>query len=242
MLAIFRKEINAFFGSPMAYVVIVAFLVAVGLIVWVFPSTNVLDYGYADLGAFFTLTPYLLLFLIPAITMRSIADEVRSGMMELLLTKPLSLGELVMGKFWATMALLVVLLAPTGLYALSIYQLGNPVGNIDTAAVLGGYLGLLLLGSVFVAIGIWASSLHQNQIVAFVIGVFGGFVGYIGLSAVVALFGSSPLASWLSWLALDEQYEALGRGLLDTRNIFYLLSLTAAFLALTHWQLARKYS
>ncbi|GAB2767134.1 gliding motility-associated ABC transporter permease subunit GldF [Rhabdobacter roseus] len=239
MFAIFRKEVNSFFNSLIAYIVMVVFLVAVGLMVWVFPDSNVLDYGYADLGAFFSLTPYVLLFLIPAITMRSIAEESRNGTLELLLTKPLTDWALVLGKFLANWVLVVLTLVPTLLYYLSVYWLGNPPGNIDSAAVTGSYFGLLLLSGVLVSMGLWASSLNDNQIVAFVLGVFLGFVWYVGLSSLSQLLGTGTLAWGVQWVALDEQYQALGRGLIDSRNIVYLLSLTAFFLCLTHWRVGR---
>ncbi|TAH14982.1 MAG: gliding motility-associated ABC transporter permease subunit GldF, partial [Runella slithyformis] len=128
MIPIFQKEINAFFSSLTAYIVMAVFLTAVGLLLWVFPATNVLNYGYADLGSFFSLTPYVLLFLIPAITMRSLAEEVKNGTIELLLTKPLSNWELVLGKFWANWLLVLITLLPTLLYYFTVYQLGNPAG------------------------------------------------------------------------------------------------------------------
>jgi ABC-2 type transport system permease protein len=234
VFAVFRKEINSFFNSLIAYIVMGAFLVAVGLIVWVFPDTSVLNYGYADLGTFFALTPYVLLFLIPAVTMRSLAEESRNGTLELLLTKPLSDRSLVLGKFLANWLLVALTLLPTLLYYLSVYWLGNPPGNIDSAAVAGSYLGLLLLSGVLVAMGLWASSLNDNQIVAFVLGVFLGFVWYVGFGALTQLLGSSGLAQVFSWVALDAQYQALGRGLVDSRNVVYLLSLTAFFLFLTY--------
>lgn len=219
--------------------VLTAFLLAVGLIVWVFPDSNVLDYGYADLGAFFDLTPYVLLFLIPAITMRSIAEENRSGTLELLLTKPLSDASLVLGKFLANWLLVALMLLPTGMYYLSIYQLGNPPGNVDSAAVAGSYVGLLLLGGALTSMGLWASSLNDNQIVAFVIGVFLGFVWYVGFSALSQLLGSGGLALFFSQAALDQQYQALGRGLIDIRNVVYLLSLMGFFLILTYWRVGQ---
>ncbi|HEV7348255.1 gliding motility-associated ABC transporter permease subunit GldF [Telluribacter sp.] len=239
MFAVFRKEVNSFFNSLIAYIVMAAFLVAVGLIVWVFPDTSVLNYGYADLGTFFALTPYVLLFLIPAITMRSLAEESRNGTIELLLTKPLSDWSLVLGKFLANWLLVALTLLPTLLYYLSVYWLGNPPGNIDSAAVAGSYIGLLLLSGVLVAMGLWASSLNDNQIVAFVLGVFLGFVWYVGFSALSQLLESGSLALMFSWVALDEQYQALGRGLVDSRNVVYLLSLTAFFLFLTYGRIGR---
>lgn len=240
MLAIFQKEINSFFSSLVAYIVMAVFLTAIGLLMWVFPDTNVLNYGYADMGTFFSLTPYVFLFLIPAITMRSIAEEVRTGTMELLLTKPLSDWQLVIGKFLANWLLVVITLLPTLLYYYSLVQLGNPIGNIDTGAVLGSYVGLGLLGAVFVAVGVWASSLTDNQIVAFVVAVFVCFLLYVGIGAVAQLDFWGAAAYSLSWISLDEQYADLGRGLVDSRNVVYLLSIVLLFLWFTQQRVAAK--
>ncbi|MCP1385624.1 gliding motility-associated ABC transporter permease subunit GldF [Runella salmonicolor] len=240
MLAIFRKEINSFFSSLTAYIVMAVFLTAVGLLMWVFPDTNILNYGYADLGTFFNLTPFVLLFLIPAITMRALAEEVRNGTIELLLTKPLSTWGLILGKFWASWALALVTLLPTLLYYYSIYQLGNPVGNVDSAQIFGSYIGLALLSAVFVAVGLWTSSLSDNQIVAFVLGVFISFLLYNGIGAVAKLDFWGSLAYPLSWISLDEQYADLGRGLIDSRNVIYLFSVTLLFLWLTQSRVAAR--
>lgn len=240
MFSIFRKEINSFFSSLTAYIVMAVFLTAVGLLLWVFPTSNVLDYGYADLNSFFYITPFVLLFLVPAVTMRSFAEEVRNGTIELLLTKPLSKWQLVMGKFWANLALVLLTLAPTLLYFFTVYQLGSPVGNIDTGATIGSYIGLSLLCAVFVAVGIWASSLTDNQIVAFIVGVFVCFLLYVGIGAVASLDFWGNAAYPLSWAALDQQYADLGRGLIDSRNVIYLLSIAALFLWLTQSLLSRK--
>ena len=240
MLAIFRKEINSFFSSLTAYIVMAVFLTAVGLLMWVFPDTNILNYGYADLGTFFNHTPFVLLFLIPAITMRALAEEVRNGTIELLLTKPLSTWGLILGKFWASWALALVTLLPTLLYYYSIYQLGNPVGNVDSAQIFGSYIGLALLSAVFVAVGLWTSSLSDNQIVAFVLGVFISFLLYNGIGAVAKLDFWGSLAYPLSWISLDEQYADLGRGLIDSRNVIYLFSITLLFLWLTQSRVAAR--
>lgn len=239
VVTIFEKELASLFSSLIAYIVMGVFMITIGLIVWVFPDTNVLDYGYADLGVFFNLAPYVLLFLIPAITMRSIAEESKNGTLELLLTKPIGDRDLLLGKFLANWFLVTLTLLLTFVFVYSVYQLGNPIGNIDLAAVTGSYIGLWLLSGVLVAMGIWASSLNDNQIVAFVIGVFLGFIAYIGFSSIATLLGSSTLASFLTWLALDEQYQALGKGLLDTRNVVFLLSVMVFFLALTQLRLSQ---
>jgi ABC-2 type transport system permease protein len=239
VFAIFRKEIGSFFNSLIAYMVMVVFLTAIGLIVWVFPESNILDYGYADMGSFFRLAPYVLIFLIPAITMRSIAEESRTGTLELLLTKPVTNADLVIGKFLANWSLVVLTLLPTLIYYYSIYQLGNPVGNIDSAAVAGSYIGLLLFSGVLVSMGLWASALNDNQIVAFILGVFVAFIWYVGFSAVSEMLGTGLLSKVFSWVALDEQYLSLGKGLVDSRNIIYLLSLTTFFLILTLWRVEK---
>ena len=233
MLAIFRKEVNQFFSSPIAYIIMGVFLTALGLLLWVFPDTSLLENGYADMGTFFNLTPYVMLFLVPAITMRAIADEVRSGTLEWLLTKPVSRWGVVVGKFLASWLLVVLTLLPTLLYYVTLYQLGAPAGNIDSAGVFGSYIGLILLSGVFVSVGLWASSLNDNQVVAFVLGVFFCFLLYAGLSALAGLSILGSVAYYLSSFALDEQYRALGRGVIDSRNVVYLFSLIILFLLLT---------
>lgn len=240
MFAIFNKEINAFFSSLTAYIVMAVFLTTIGLLIWVFPDTNILNYGYADLGTFFGLSPFVLLFLIPAITMRSIAEEVKNGTIELLLTKPLSTWALILGKFWGNWLLVILTLLPTLLYFYTVYQLGNPIGNIDSAAVFGSYIGLLLLGAVFVAVGLWTSSLTDNQIVAFVLGVFICYLLYAGIGAVARLDFWGTLTYPLSWISLDEQYANLGRGLIDSRNVLYLLTVTVLFLWLAQGRIGAK--
>ncbi|MFN4146985.1 MAG: gliding motility-associated ABC transporter permease subunit GldF [Runella sp.] len=232
MIPIFQKEINAFFGSLVAYIVMAVFLTVVGLLVWVFPDTSILNYGYADLGSFFSLTPFVLLFLIPAILMRSFAEEVKNGTIELLLTKPVSNWALISGKFLANWVLVILTLLPTLLYYYTIYQLGNPIGNIDSAAVAGSYVGLLLLAGVFVAVGLWTSSLSDNQIVAFVLGVFISYLLYAGIGAIAKFDFWGVWAYPLAWLSLDAQYDALGRGLIDWRNVMYLVSVGAVFILL----------
>lgn len=233
MLAIFRKEVNQFFSSPIAYIIMGVFLTALGLLLWVFPDTSLLENGYADMGTFFNLAPYVMLFLVPAITMRAIADEVRSGTLEWLLTKPVSRRGVVVGKFLASWLLVVLTLLPTLLYYVTLYQLGSPAGNIDSAGVFGSYIGLILLSGVFVSVGLWASSLNDSQVVAFVLGVFFCFLLYAGLSALAGLSMLGSMAYYLSLFALDEQYRALGRGVIDSRNVIYLVSLIIFFLLLT---------
>ncbi|WP_338872352.1 gliding motility-associated ABC transporter permease subunit GldF [Spirosoma sp. SC4-14] len=241
MGAIFRKEINQFFSSPIAYIIMAVFLTAIGLMLWVFPDTSLLENGYADMGAFFNLTPYVMLFLVPAITMRSLADEVRTGTLEWLLTKPVSRWRIVGGKFLASWLLVVLTILPTIVYYITLYQLGSPIGNIDSAAVFGSYIGLVLLAGVFVAIGLWASSLNDNQVVAFVLGVFFCFLLYVGLSAIASMGALGGFGYYFSYIALDEQYRALGKGLIDSRNVVYLVTLMTFFLLITANRLKRSF-
>ena len=238
MLAILKKELNSFLNSFVAYIVIGVFLVIFGLFTWFFDS-NVLDYGYADLNNFFQLSPFIFIFLIPAITMRSLSEEYKSGTIELLFTKPLSEWQIVIGKFLASFLLILIALLPTLLYYYSVYQLGSPKGNIDSAAVIGSYLGLLLLGATFASIGLWSSSMTENQIVAFVIGAVLCYILYAGIQQLANVF-SGTTQFFISFLSLGYHYEALGRGLIDSRNIIYLLSVIFLMLFLTKQNLIVK--
>lgn len=229
MLSLFLKEINAFFGSLLGYLVLSLFLVALGLIVWVFPETSVLEYGYADLEALFTYTPYVFTFLVPAISMRAIADERKTGTWELLRTSPLSLVQIILAKYLALLCLVFVALLPTLLYFYSIVQLGNPVGNLDQAGFFGSWIGMIMIGAVFAAVGLFASSLTSQQVVAFVLGVFLCFVLYFGFSALadMQLGNLSYLASDLS---LSVHYTNLSRGVVDSTDIFFLFGMIWLFL------------
>ena len=242
MFAIFQKEFSSFFSNLVGYLVIMIFLVGVGLFMWVFPETDVLNYGFATLETLFSFTPFVYLFLIPAITMRTFAEEKKAGTLELLFTKPLTDWQIIMGKYLASWAVVLLSLLPTLLYYYSIYQLGNPQGNLDTAAVIGSYMGLLLLGGVFTAIGIFASVLTDSQIVAFILSVFLCFVLYTGLSSIAAINVWAEYSYWIGQLGIDYHYNALGKGLIDSRNLVYFCSLIVTFLYLTHlWLGSRKW-
>ena len=231
MIHVFRKEFNGFLHSLSAYLVIGIFLTAMGLLIWVFPETSVLDYGYADLDTLFSMAPYVFTFLIPAITMKSFAEERKLGTLELLLTKPLTDWDIVLGKFFAAFALVVVALLPTLIYYFSIVKLGNPVGNIDTAAVVGSYVGLLFLAAIFCAIGIFTSTLSNNQIVAFLLAAFFSFLMYTGFDSLSSFAGSQALL--VKQFGILYHYESLGKGLIDTRDIIYSLSTAGLLLLFT---------
>ena len=241
MLAVYRKEINAFFASLIGYVVIGVFLIVTGLFLFIFPETSLLNYGYATLGPFFTLAPNVLLFLIPAICMRALAEERQTGAIELLVTRPLTDWQIVLGKFLACVTLVVIALLPTGLYYYSIYQLGEPVGNIDTGGTIGSYIGLLFLSMAFVAIGLFASALTTNQVVSFLLALalcFWCYFGFDSLASLPIFYGNGDRL--LARLGMQEHFQSLGRGLIDTRDVTYFLSITALFLLLTVLSLARR--
>jgi ABC-2 type transport system permease protein len=233
MKEVFFKEVNSFLSSLIAYIVLSVFLIGVGLLVWVFPETSVLEYGYADLETLFSFGPYVLLFLIPAITMRMFAEEKKGGTMELLFTRPLTDWQIILGKYFSGIFLLLLALLPTLLYYYSVSELGNPEGNIDSAAFAGSFLGLFLLGAVFTAIGVFASSITENQIVAFLVALFLCFLLYTGFSSLAAIDVWGTGAYIIQQLGLLFHYDALSRGLIDSRNLAYFLSLIILLLSLT---------
>jgi ABC-2 type transport system permease protein len=233
MFYVFSKEFNSFLNSLIAYVVIGVFLTGMGLLMWVFPETSVLDYGYADMDTLFSLGPYVLIFLIPAITMKSFAEEKKAGTMELLLTKPLSDWQIIFGKFLAGFALVLFALIPTVLYYYSVFLLGNPVGNIDTPGIMGSYVGLTLLAGVFCAVGILASSLTANQIVAFILAAFLCFILFTGFESVSALSNAAGNALLLKQLGISYHYDSLSKGLIDSRDVLYFLSVIFLMLSIT---------
>ncbi|MFT7149672.1 MAG: ABC-2 type transport system permease protein, partial [Nonlabens sp.] len=239
MWAIYKKEIRQFLNSLIAYVVIGVFLTGIGLLTWVFPETSVLTYGYADMETLFTMGPFVFMFLIPAITMRMLAEENKTGTIELLLTRPLTDAQIIMGKFLAAFTLVVFSILPTLIYCNSIAQLGNPVGNLDVPGIAGSYVGLILLGGVFAAIGVFASSLSENQIIAFIIAVFLCFFLFTGFESLAGLF-SGQLSTILEELSLSYHFEAMSRGLIDTRNVAYFISVSALVLLLTHLKMAGR--
>lgn len=240
MIEIFLKEVNGFLNSLIAYIVLGVFLIGIGLLVWVFPETSVLDYGYADLETLFSFGPYVLLFLIPAISMRTFAEEKKGGTMELLFTRPLTDWQIILGKYFGCLFLLLLALLPTLLYYYSLHELGNPEGNIDTAGVAGSYVGLFLLGAVFAAIGVFASSITENQIVAFLVALFLCFILYTGFSSLAAIDVWGTWSYIIQQLGILYHYNALSRGLIDSRNLIYFLSMIILMLSLTKLVLSSR--
>lgn len=229
MNSLFWKEIYAFFGSLTGYLILALFLVALGLIVWVFPDSSVLEFGYADLEVLFSYTPYVFTFLIPAISMRTIAEERKTGTWELLRTSPLSLVKIILAKYLALLALIILAVLPTLLYAYSVAQLGSPPGNLDWAGFMGSWIGLLMIGAVFAAVGLFASALTSQQVVAFVLGVFFCFVLYFGFTALADLL-SGNAAYWIEEISLSFHYINLSRGVVDGKDVFFLLTMIWVFL------------
>ena len=233
MFALDKKELSSFFSSLTGYLTMIVFLVVTGLMLWVFKSGfNLLDYKYAGLDGLFLLGPFLYLFLIPAITMKMFAEEKRNGTLELLLTKPLSEMTIVTAKFLAGLTLVVVSLIPTVVYYWSVYRLGDPVGNIDTGSVVGSYIGLVFLGAAFVSIGLFASSVSNNQIVAFITAALLCAFCYLGFESLYQLM-QGRFALLLRELGLEAHYESISRGVVDTRDVVYFVSVTLFFMFLT---------
>ncbi len=236
MKALLLREIKSFFGSPIGYLVIAIFLLLNGLFLWVFEGEfNILNSGFADLSPFFTLSPWILIFLIPAVTMRSFSDEKKQGTIELLFTKPLTAWEIVTGKFFGSFLLIILVLVPTVVYVFVISYLGNPQGNIDMGSTLGSYFGLLFLIAGYTAIGIFTSTLSDNQIVAFIISVFLCFFFYFGFEGLSQIAGN--LRSFVSSLGMDYHFKSMSRGVIDTRDVIYFISVTVLFLSLTVYKL-----
>ncbi|MGX5818518.1 gliding motility-associated ABC transporter permease subunit GldF [Chitinophaga lutea] len=241
MLAIFKKEIHQFFSSVTGYVAILLFLLANGLFLFVFPDTSLLDAGYANLDGLFELAPMIYLLLIPAITMRSFSDEFRTGTMELLSTKPLTWWQIVWGKFWACLLIVLISLAPTIVYYVAMDQLAAPGTGLDNGGIIGSYLGLMLLGGAFTAVGIWASSITSNAVVAFLVAVFTCYVFYTGfdaLSRVPVFTGGADY--YLQMAGIRYHYISISRGVVDSRDVIYFFSLTGLMLYLTKTSLERK--
>uniref|UniRef100_UPI00404B5E75 gliding motility-associated ABC transporter permease subunit GldF n=1 Tax=Daejeonella sp. TaxID=2805397 RepID=UPI00404B5E75 len=242
MISILFKEISEFFTSWVAYMTMAAFMLVSGLFLWVFPDSSILDYGYAGLDSFFNIAPYLFIFLVPAITMRAIAEEKKDGTFELLVTRPLSDWDILVGKFLACLVIVMLTLLPTLIYYFSVYHLGITRGNIDTGAVIGSYIGLVLLGSAFTSIGLFTSSLGNNQIIAFIAAVFLCFFSFSGFDSISSIISLHGIASFLTGLGINQHYQSVSRGVLDTRDLIYFLSFTALFLLLSKTILgARKW-
>lgn len=236
MKSILIKEIKSFFGSPIGWLVVAIFLLLNGLFVWVFDGEyNILQSGFADLTPFFTIAPWILIFLIPAVTMRSFADEKKQGTLELLVTKPLTMWQIVNGKFFGSFFLIVIAILPTLIYVWVVSTFVMAPMHIDLGSTIGSYFGLLFLIAAYTAIGIFTSALSDNQIVAFILSVFLSFLFYYGFEGASTLVRGA--GGFVSWLGMDSHFRSMSRGVLDTRDILYFVSLAILFLSLTVYKL-----
>lgn len=234
MLTIYIREIRGFFSSLTGLLVLVVFLLLTSLFSWVFSGEmNILENGYATLDTLFALAPWVFLFLVPAISMRMFAEEKRSGTLELLYTRPVREIEIVTAKFLATWTLVILSLLPTLIFYISVYLLGSPPGNLDTGGTWGSYIGLLFLGGIYSAIGVFSSSLTENQIVAFILAVLFSFLFYLGFSFIASVASSGELANMIEKTGIDFHYQSVSRGVIDSRDLVYFLSVIFLFLFLT---------
>lgn len=234
LFAIFKKEISSFFSSYIAYIVISVFLILMGLVLWVFTDTSILENKYAQLDPLFTLAPLVFIFMIPATTMRSFSEELQFGTMELLQTKPITNWDIVLGKYLANVCLVLLALFPTLIYFYSVYQLGSPVGNLDKGSIVGSYIGLSFLVCTFVSIGLFASTLSKNQIIAFLIGALLCFLIHYSfdfISSLPIFFGS--VDDIVEELGCNYHYGSISKGMIDTRDVVYFISVVAIFLLLS---------
>lgn len=237
MLTLYLKEIRSFLSSLIGYIAIGVFISLLGIFLWIIPSdsggSNILDNAFANIDPLFAMAPWVYLFLIPAITMRSFSEEKKTGTLELLLTRPLTDLQIVLAKYFAGFTLVMFSLLPTLVYYYSVHVLGLPKGNIDTGGMWGSYVGLLFLGAGFVAIGVFSSSIAENQVIAFIIALLLCFFCYIGFDFIAqsGLFGKYD--ALFKSLGINDHYVSMSRGVLDTRDIIYFVSIIALFNLLT---------
>jgi len=242
MRSIFIKEINSFFSSIVGYVALLVFLAFCGVFLWIIPDYSILGYGYASMDRFFEIAPWLLLLLVPAVTMRSFADEFRSGTIEWLSTKPVTDLQIILGKYFATLALIVFALLPTLLYVYTISNLAYADISIDTGAIIGSYVGLFFLAATFAAVGIFSSSLTANQVVGFLVSLLACYLLYTGFEHLSRLPAfAEGIDYYLSMVGMEFHYNSISRGLIDTRDVIYFITIISLFIALTRFSLnARK--
>jgi ABC-2 type transport system permease protein len=241
MLAIFKRELASFFSSITGALVVSVFLLLTGLFLWVIPNDlNIIYGGYATLESLFYIAPWVYLFLAPAVTMRLFADEKRLGTLDLLLTRPVSEMQIVFGKFLAGLAVVMLSLIPTLIYVYSVYHLGNPLGNLDMGGIWGSYIGLVFLAAVYVAIGVFASSLTDNQIVAFILAVLLCFMFYSGFDSLATLPSLGGFRDAITYIGIDSHYRSLSRGVIDSRDIIHLSYLVFFFLFLSKLSLSKN--
>lgn len=240
MKAIYLKEINSFFSSIIGYVVIAVFLLLTGTILMYWPENNIFVNYTASMNLFFDVAPWVFLFLVPAVTMRSLAEERKARTIEILFTKPVSEMQIILGKYFASLTLVLFALLPTLLYYLTLYYLASPVGNIDAGATIGSYIGLIFLAGIYVAIGVFSSSLNDNQIISFIISLVLCFVFYFLIDEFRKSLLISPIDPVLEYLSIYTHYISISKGVIDSRDIVYFASFISLFLVITKLLIERR--
>ncbi len=241
MYPLFWKELSGFFSSLTGYIVIVIFLLSTGLFMWVFPGNmNIIETGYAHLAPLFSVAPWVFLFLVPAVSMRLFSEEKKTGTLNLLFTKPVSDMKIVLAKYLAGLTIIILSLIPTLIYYYSVNKLASPAGNMDHGATVGSYFGLFFLASIYVAIGVFSSSLTNNQIVAFLISLTLCFFFYVGFDSIATLTGNSQAGYYFRQIGINEHYMSISRGVIDSRDIIYFISMVILFLLFTKTKLQSR--
>ncbi|MFN8255795.1 MAG: gliding motility-associated ABC transporter permease subunit GldF [Bacteroidales bacterium] len=241
MFQLLKKEISSFFSSLIGYIVVIVFLLSTAMFLWIFPGDfNLLDNGYASLDSFFILAPWVFLFLVPAVTMRLFADEKKSGTIELLFTKPFTDFQIIAAKYLSGLLLVLLSLLPTFIYYISVYMLGSEPGNLDTGGTWGSYIGLFFLAAIYVAIGLFSSSLSENQIISFLIGVLLCFFFYIGFESISSFNFLESISEIIVNLGINEHYKSMSRGVIDIRDLVYFISVIVLFLFTTKTKLESR--
>jgi ABC-2 type transport system permease protein len=243
MLAVFRKEISGFFSSLTGYIVIIVFLLVNSLFMWVLPGElNMLDSGYAGLDTLFFISPWVFLFLVPAITMRMIAEEKRLGTIELIYSRPITERSVIYGKYFASVSLVLMSLIPGLIYYMSVFYLGETHGNLDIGGTWGAFIGLFFLAAIYASVGIFASSLTENQVIAFIIAVLLCFILFAGFDSFAYLPGLKKLGEFVIDLGINEHYKSMSRGVIDIKDVTYFLSVVVIFNEATRLKmLSRKW-
>ena len=237
----YKKELQYYFSTPIAYIVIGLYLLAVSLFLWVIPGQwNIPDSGYAQADGLFTISPWLFMLLCPALTMRLFAEERQTGTWSLLRTKPISLWRIVTGKYLAAWTIVVLAQLPCIVQYVLVYHLAEPVGNVDTGAFFGSFIGLLLLSATFCAIGAFASSLTRSQIIAFIIGLVGCFLMFYGFDLLASLLSNGIAANVIEWFGMNSHYESMSEGVIDLRDLVYFISVSILFVLLSIQSMKKK--
>lgn len=241
MFSLYLKEVKGFFSNLTGYIVITIFLLANNILMWLYPSQfNVLDAGYASMDTLFILAPWIFLFLVPAITMKMFAEEKKSGTLELLLSRPLTDLQIVLAKYFAAITLVLLSLIPFIISYISIYLLGNPVGNIDTGATWGSMIGLFMLGAIYASLGIFTSSLSDNIIIAFIYALVLSFIFYIGFDSLAKIPVFESISTFILYLGINDHYQSISRGVIDIRDIVYFIGVISLFVLLTRARLQSR--